>query len=134
MQPVRKTSRFIWLTSKLAQKKARIGGLIARLSALEFPGRMKPALAEKFQHLLHQIEAEQEKEFDIICEIQSVEEKHREQRLQKKLSKADLAFTLSPEGRAPETALAFQPAAETGRQGFLKKTESYGKFLAPHDF
>jgi hypothetical protein len=92
MQNVRETNRFIWLTSMLARRKSQIASLISRLTALEFPGRMKPKLSEKFHELLRQIEIERDKEFELIAEIQDVEEKHRECRAEKRLEKADRGY------------------------------------------
>lgn len=97
MHVIQESSRFIWLTTMVDQQKRHIASLLSRLAIFDGQGKRKPALAEKFHELLHQIELEREKEFELICEIQDVEDKHRYHREHDELEKANPDFS-SDEG------------------------------------
>jgi hypothetical protein len=69
--------RLAWLASQLSEQRAALSQLIRSLKGFGPRANMKPSHFRKFVLLLNQVAFEKEKEAELICRIEAVEQKHR---------------------------------------------------------
>jgi hypothetical protein len=103
-----------WFASLLADKRSRIAHLFGEIAGLGAPADMKPSVFKRFLELLAQIAHEEERETDVLLEIEAVELKHRFRREHHQLERANPDFEPGPEGER-------DAAGETGENKKQRK-------------
>ncbi len=110
------SGRLAWLGEALASQRNNITHLLCRLKGIAQTGAI--SLPHKVMRLLDQIAGDQEKERDLIHEIECVEKKHDELRRRKMLRQADASLAED----APEktdAAILLPPEPEPERASLL---------------
>jgi hypothetical protein len=83
------SSRLIWLTTALANRRSRISDLLRRLAGFGSRQDMAPDVDNKFMGLIGQVADAQEEEEHLISRIEEIEMKHRLHRSRNQLERAD---------------------------------------------
>jgi hypothetical protein len=95
MSLAKESGRLAWLGAALTQQRRKIGKLINRMSSMGPSGALKPSVFSKFLGLLEQVAIEQKEEIRLLSQIETIEQKHRFLRKDKKLRRARPAVASS---------------------------------------
>jgi len=98
------SGRLAWLMVTLADKRARVAGLLRRLSGMGPAGAVAPKLFGKFLDLLDEVAAATSEETGILSRIEAIEQKHRFMRAHKKLKIAAPRLVMLPAALMPAKA------------------------------
>ena len=116
-----------WISSALDAQKGKIGRLLLRLKDVGLRAGTGFALHKKFVRLLQQVAIDQEKELDILNEIEAVERRHEE------LRKKKLLRAFNPDAPRDAPALMTEtPEPKPKRSSLWLLVGLWAVFSSPH--